>query len=45
MENVIVLNQKLNASEYIQVLTTVNDEKKAGEIARLLLRKRIEAFN
>jgi len=36
-------NHRVKMNEYIQVVTTVNDEKKAGEIARLLLRKRVVA--
>ena len=43
MEYLTELNQMVNMNEFIQILTTVNDEKKAGEIARLLLRKRIVA--
>jgi periplasmic divalent cation tolerance protein len=30
-------------TEYIQVLTTVDDEKKAGEIAKAILEKRVAA--
>jgi len=43
MEYLTELNQKANMNEYIQVITTVNDERKADEIARLLLTKRIVA--
>ena len=43
MEYLVELNPRVNTNEYIQVFTTVNDEKKAGEIARLLLRKHIVA--
>ena len=43
MKYLTELNHRVNVNECIQILTTVNDEKKADEIASLLLRKRIVA--
>jgi periplasmic divalent cation tolerance protein len=43
LKNPIAIPESLKANEYLQVLTTVNDERKAREISRTLLETRLAA--
>ena len=43
LDNPVAVPKSIVENEYVQVVTTINDQRKAGEIARTLLETRVAA--